>query len=64
MTLNVGQGILDQMAAAGDAPATDSEFGTNTDGSIWEKGHGFKGDYIASNSSGAWQSAGPLPVAG
>lgn len=64
MALNVGQGIKDQMSGAGDEPARDSDFGSNQDGTSWEKGHGFLGDYIASNASGAWRSAGPLPVAG
>ena len=62
MGLNVGQGILNQMQQAGDKPARDSEFGGNQDGSQWEKGHGFKGDYIASNASGNWESSGPLPL--
>ena len=64
MALNVGEGILTQMTNAGDEPARDSEYGDNSDGTKWERGHGFLGDYIASNVSGAWRSAGPLPVAG
>lgn len=63
MALNVGQGILDAMAAAGDTPARDSTFGKNADETEWEQGYGFKGVYISSNASGSWQSAGPLPVA-
>jgi len=61
--LNVGQGIKDAMTAAGDTPARDSTWGGNQDGSQYEIGHGYLGDYIASNASGSWVSKGPLPVA-
>lgn len=63
MALNIGQGIKDAIAAASDTAARDSDFGANSDGTLWERGHGFKGDYLSSNATGAWQSAGPLPVA-
>lgn len=61
--MNVGQGIKDAMSAAGDYPVQDSQFITNSDGTSTERGYGLKGIYIASNASGSWQSAGPLPVA-
>ena len=64
MALVVGQGIKDAMNAAGDAPARDSTFGANSDGSQWEQGYGFKGVYIASNAGGQWKTTGPLPVGG
>ena len=63
MAINVGQGVLAQMQAQGDSPARDSIFGRNADGTDWEQGYGFKGVYVASNASGAWQTSGPLPVA-
>ena len=63
MSAQVGPGILAQMQSAGDGPYRDSDFGRNADGSSWERGYGFLGVYVASNVSGDWKSAGPLPVA-
>lgn len=63
MSLNVGQGIKDAMAAAGDHPIADSVFTSNGDGTQVERGFGLKGVYVASNATGNWESAGPLPVA-
>lgn len=63
MALNVGQGILAAMTAAGDHPIADSVYSKNADGSDVERGYGLKGVYIASNASGQWENAGPLPVA-
>jgi len=64
MALSVGQGIRDQMAANGDHPLEDSQFKANADGTVVEKCLGTKGVYVASNASGQWESAGPLPAAG
>lgn len=61
--MNVGPGILEKMAAAGDAAFRDSDFGKNSDGSEWETGHGYLGDYRASNAQGDWRTEGPLPAA-
>ncbi len=61
--LNVGEGILEAMNAAGDHPIADSVYTTNGDGSQVERGYGLKGNYVASNATGNWESAGPLPVA-
>lgn len=66
MALNVGEGILNAMSAAGDSPAKDSDFWGNSDGSKGERGYGFKGVYISKyeNPDGTTdQTAGPLPVA-
>lgn len=61
--LNVGQGVRDQMASQSDHPIADSTFVTNSDGTVVERGLGLKGAYVASNASGHWEAAGPLPVA-
>lgn len=64
MSLSVGQGIKDQMAANGDQPLEDSSFKANGDGTVVEKCLGVKGLYVSSNATGEWINAGPLPTAG
>jgi len=60
MTVTPGQGIVDALEQNADHAIMDSEYGTNKDGSEWERCWGSKGLYIASNASGAWEVAGPF----
>jgi hypothetical protein len=53
--LNVGAGILEAMAVHGDSPIRDSDFITNINGTVYEKGYGTLGFYEASNASGDWR---------
>lgn len=64
MALTVGQGLRDQMTSQGDHPITDETTRVqNADGTVVQQALGLKGLYVASNASGHWESAGPLPVA-
>ncbi len=64
MTIVVGEGMKNQMAAAGDEPLCDhvNYDQEDSDGKVYqvERCYGSKGLYVSSNSSGAWVNAGPL----
>lgn len=64
MAIIVGDGIKNQMDANGDTPLCDHVFYEQPDeeGNTFtvEKVLGKKGQYVASNSSGQWEVAGPL----
>ena len=60
MAITVGEGIQARMDEQQDHPILDPEFGTNSDGSTWERCWGTKGLYIASNASGDWETCGPF----
>jgi len=53
--LNVGSGIINAMTERGDIPIRDSEFVTNINGTVYERGYGEQGTYEASNASGDWR---------
>lgn len=63
MSVSVGQGIKDRMAANGDHPLEDSAFKANGDGTVVEKCMGTKGLYVASNANGDWETVGPFGLA-
>lgn len=64
--IHVGEGMLAQMQAAGDAPLSDWTFRDLQDNDNppqtyqEERCYGVKGLYISSNSSGQWVNAGPI----
>jgi hypothetical protein len=64
MAITVGQGMAQQMAAAGDNPLCDhvNYDQTDDDGKVFqvERCTGSKGLYVSSNSSGQWVNAGPI----
>lgn len=53
--LNVGEGVFNEMANRNDKPIRDSEWHTNDNGTIYEKGYGELGVYEASNASGQFK---------
>lgn len=62
VSASVGQGIKDQMNAAGDTPIT-NEWVEQLGPATVAKAYGKKGLYVASPDSGQWVTTGPLPLA-
>jgi hypothetical protein len=64
MAITVGEGMANQMAAAGDEPLCDhvNYEQEDSDGKVYhvERCQGTKGMYISSNSSGSWVNVGPV----
>jgi len=64
MAITVGEGMANQMAAAGDEPLCDhvNYEQEDSDGKVYqvERCYGSKGLYVSSNSSGNWVNAGPM----